>query len=266
MSEILYKFRDWNNQNHKKIITNLEIFFPSREKLNDPDDLNLPIPFKLTLNESWTFEKLKDVLWRDPTQDEIKNKINEIKADKEWMKKTIHSEFDQLMKDMKIGIFSTSKQWALENKLMRTHYWANHHWFCIWFNGPILLTQIKFHFSWREVYWPVKYSNIIPELEIIDLRLFWKDRDRFEEYWLNRFFLKYEDREYEDEYRFLVLENENKKLTVIWETISEIIFWLRMLEIDKRDIIKKITNHWIDVSFKQIISSNWELKIKNYLE
>ncbi len=43
MSEILYKFRDWDVANHRKVISMREVFFASRESLNDPFDNNLPL-------------------------------------------------------------------------------------------------------------------------------------------------------------------------------------------------------------------------------
>lgn len=40
---LLYKYRDWDNQLHRTIITDQTIWFPSCKKLNDPDDCKTPI-------------------------------------------------------------------------------------------------------------------------------------------------------------------------------------------------------------------------------
>jgi len=40
---ILYKYRDWDNEFHKRIITNQEIYFSSADQLNDPYDCALPL-------------------------------------------------------------------------------------------------------------------------------------------------------------------------------------------------------------------------------
>ena len=47
--KILYKYRDWNDEFSKRSIENLEVFFPSPRRFNDPFDCAIPPdPFGLT--------------------------------------------------------------------------------------------------------------------------------------------------------------------------------------------------------------------------
>jgi len=54
----LYKFRSFRHENHKRMLTDNEVFFPSPDKLNDPFDCRVPIRYdNFTKNEfirHWT--------------------------------------------------------------------------------------------------------------------------------------------------------------------------------------------------------------------
>lgn len=43
LPEVVYKYRDWNNNFHKKIITNREVFFAAPTSFEDPLDCKLDI-------------------------------------------------------------------------------------------------------------------------------------------------------------------------------------------------------------------------------
>ena len=40
---VVYKYRNWNDQNHKTIITQKEVFFASPSSFDDPHDCRIPI-------------------------------------------------------------------------------------------------------------------------------------------------------------------------------------------------------------------------------
>jgi len=47
LPRILYKYRDWKNEKHKRLITEQEIYFPSPLDFNDPFDSRIPIRWDL---------------------------------------------------------------------------------------------------------------------------------------------------------------------------------------------------------------------------
>ncbi|PRY16233.1 hypothetical protein CLV24_10177 [Pontibacter ummariensis] len=43
----LFKYRDWSNENHRRLISNQEIYFPKPSDFNDPFDGNIPVRWDL---------------------------------------------------------------------------------------------------------------------------------------------------------------------------------------------------------------------------
>ncbi len=49
---ILYKFRSWNNENHRKLLTERKLWVPCATKLNDPFDCSIPFRYdKMKYND-----------------------------------------------------------------------------------------------------------------------------------------------------------------------------------------------------------------------
>lgn len=61
--EILYKYRDWRKSNHKRILTDNELFFTAPKNFNDPFDVNIPFRYdKLSIDDlKNNFEKYFDL-------------------------------------------------------------------------------------------------------------------------------------------------------------------------------------------------------------
>ena len=49
--EILYKYRDWNDLNHRRLISHQEIYLPKPSTFNDPFDGNIPVRWDLLTYE-----------------------------------------------------------------------------------------------------------------------------------------------------------------------------------------------------------------------
>ena len=45
LPDILFKFRDWGNKYHQRILTHNEILFSSTTNFNDPSDSSFPVRF-----------------------------------------------------------------------------------------------------------------------------------------------------------------------------------------------------------------------------
>ena len=95
---ILYKYRDWNNEYHKKIITNQELFFPSFESLNDPFDGKLPFMFDNSGIDKKTYKKenIKNTSWT----------IKILRKSPSWLKKDNIEDISRVIKNIKILFLS----------------------------------------------------------------------------------------------------------------------------------------------------------------
>ncbi|HTA27228.1 MAG TPA: hypothetical protein VK809_05535 [Bacteroidia bacterium] len=49
---VVYKYRDWNNNFHKRTVLNLELFLSSPSNFNDPFDCKIPIAYRLLKNNT----------------------------------------------------------------------------------------------------------------------------------------------------------------------------------------------------------------------
>ena len=46
----IYKYRNWDNKYHRRLITNLELYFPKPQELNDPFDSQRNFDWEELLN------------------------------------------------------------------------------------------------------------------------------------------------------------------------------------------------------------------------
>jgi hypothetical protein len=44
---VLYKYRNWTDENHKKMLKENELFFASPRSFNDPFDCKIPVNFSI---------------------------------------------------------------------------------------------------------------------------------------------------------------------------------------------------------------------------
>jgi hypothetical protein len=133
---IIYKYRDWEKDNDKSVLKNLELFLASPKSFNDPFDskifFNLP-------NRKEGFSAGLEV--------EIIDKL--------------------------IGIISFSKTW--KNILLWSHYSNNHKGFCLGFNANLLSFE-KTKKRDVEYPCDNKYPIIEPREENLETKFFTKSR------------------------------------------------------------------------------------------
>lgn len=222
---ILYKYRVWENNYHKRILTEDEMFFASSEDFNDPFDCAVPIRYdalKGTAKIQIIEDRLKKRLphldkekRRQLTKLAIKEGFNpESKAEMhDYQKKQIQESF---------GICSLTED--RKNIVMWSHYADFHKGFCVGFNvnqlnkfieekskkipTPLLLEKIEYSSNYPTLI-PVRTS--IPEVFIKALTTkssFWK---------------------YEKEYRLIILGGTTRfTVTLPKETICEVIVGCKM--------------------------------------
>lgn len=148
--EIIYKFRDWKNPNHKRILTEKEIWFAHPKTLNDPYDARPPYNF-IAENIDWEMAKIKmkeagkmiePRLTEDELEKEVEMKLIEFKHDpiKYFTDNMIDFNSDENNFDG-VGIFSCCNSYG--NEAMWAHYGNNHKGFAVGFNTIELHKALK---------------------------------------------------------------------------------------------------------------------------
>ena len=225
--KVLYKYRNWCNEHHRKILFDFEIFLSSASKFNDPYEGNIPFEYDPTeLTRENIFLKLYSIakhdhpdleesqihsIVYDAQQKDLINDPSHIEKVRDEVKSRIENEF---------GILSLTKN--PNNFLMWSHYANSHKGFCVGFNSQILFDTIECAIG------PVTYSNKIPKfglfepIDVFTVKLlgtkgtFWK---------------------YEEEYRIIKQFAANQALQIPAEGIEEIILGCNMNQEERWEII-----------------------------
>lgn len=260
LSPVLYKYRNWKDDNHKNMLRQNEVYMSPPGKLNDPFDCRIYENHLKFVNTEKRKEEYILKSLKEHSDYFIKKNISETEAREiltERLKDTLHyqvrsevlrNEFD----DKHYGILCLSENW--ESILMWTHYADDHKGYCIgfeqkWICLPSLFGKVK----------RVNYSEEYPEIDPLN-----KDKNS----WELQYFHKSLDWKYESEVRALNLfseENtENQSRIVVLENkyIKEIVLGLNTSETDKKEIIAIAKDKNIDIY--QTMKAEFEFKIERY--
>jgi hypothetical protein len=164
--DILYKYRDWNDKYHKRLLTHNEIYFSAPSQFNDPFDAALPFRY---IDEELTNENIYKKLYelgkyRNPgmLEEELNSRIvkrmNSGEFDDGTYWKKFHSRFIEMVNEA-WGICSLTKK--NDNILMWSHYSNSHKGFCVG------LDKFKL-FEHSGVVSPVIYSNDFPKISLLE--------------------------------------------------------------------------------------------------
>lgn len=216
----VYKYRDWNDLNHRKILQDIALWVPDSLDFNDPFDCNIPIAYELLLTNEALGEAFVRKLVGHKGEDEVQKRLKEAK----YKDATFIANYKEeiLNSNRKVhGIFSVTP--VNNNILMWSHYANSHKGFCIGFDSLKLFEHLGGG-------GPVSYPKEFPIISPVE------NRDK-----------QYEDQVmtksvhwgYEAEYRLTTFKTTNQNIEIPKEAISEVIFGARMSPTHK-DEIKKI--------------------------
>lgn len=200
---VLYKYRSWDNPLHKRILTELELFFPSPQRFNDPYDCGLPyrpdpgdtdiIKIKGKLEE--LAPKKFTHLAHDPKalQEELARQLFYIQQDPEGYFRDNYG-FNKEDLSVMYGVLSLTPHPG--NFLMWSHYADSHRGFAIGFDTQKLVTQNFGTFK------RVDYEDEIPTISALDMAmpLMYKLIYTKAKFW-----------NYEDEYRITKINGADSK-------------------------------------------------------
>lgn len=227
LPKTLYKYRDWNNNFHQKLITKQEVYFPKPSDFNDPFDGNIPIRWDLLTFEDCydlNLEMLKIGLPKENPKkvEEYARKVTEEKSlyHPEKLKKENNEQLEKW--NLEIGLLSLSS--TPTNILMWSHYAMNHQGFVVGLDTNSLIAD--YDFDYIE---PINYQEKYPLIS-------GKDDNTIQFY--KKFFSKSDFWNYEDEWRISYNHIQNRKVKFQPKTISEIIIGCKASLKTEKQIIK----------------------------
>jgi hypothetical protein len=226
LPEIVYKYRQWSNDYHKRLLTQQEAYLSSPKDLNDPFDCRVTANFGLLDTDDKIMDYVKVIGERSRLRlarigqrpedfeldlfDRLKNNSKE--EQESWDKQTF------LAQDDRYGVFSLSARW--DSILMWGHYSASHTGFCVGFDEKMLQDSGLFGRGGL-VNYVIDFPSIHPSEDYTPERAFLET------------FTKAEDWQYECEYRlfkFFKSRSENRLVKMEMDFYKEIVLGLNFLD------------------------------------
>ncbi|WP_346859510.1 DUF2971 domain-containing protein [uncultured Draconibacterium sp.] len=212
LPKTLYKYRDWSNKFHRKLLTRQEIYFPKPSEFNDPFDGNIPIRWDLMTYEQCFEQNLKliNTVHKDKDQRLVREYAKKITDEKTlWHPDKLASERPEQQKkwDSVIGLLSLSS--IPDNILMWSHYSNNHTGFVVGLETDSLFND--YDFDYIE---PIVYQTQYPTISGVD-----ESTEQFHK----KFFSKSDLWSYEMEWRISKNHIEKRIVKFRKETISQLI-------------------------------------------
>jgi len=239
----IYKFRDWENDYHKKVIDEQLFFCSSISNFNDPFDSTIPIDYagltpeeKIEAVENHVTNNYPEVL--GPERLKLIEKVFQESAidNPEELKKN-HEEVVILKIENEIGILSFAGN--REHILMWSHYANSHKGFCVGFNKeelkksirPLLKTEGKL----LKLY-DVEYQKSYPKINPLKITP--------EEYFSLPLTIKSNVWGYENEVRLIFKDGANETLKIEKELFQDITLGCRMSEDHQKEILEIVNSEF----------------------
>lgn len=156
--QISYKYRNWELDNHRSILTNNKIWFAHPKNLNDPYDIRIPVRFNYDeIYNPLFLEKLKvlgreKLYWIDPNSREfrvlIENRFELIKQNPEAYFEENYLNLRNSYAYDRVGVFSLTENCLDET--MWAYYGKNSEGFCIGFDTVGLLRSFPLSFGFAQ--------------------------------------------------------------------------------------------------------------------
>ena len=190
LPEIIYKYRDWSDDYHKRFITEREVFLASPESFEDELDCHNPTRFDL-LTKKQIYEYF---LWSSKNDNPNFSRQQHRAFARDWAKHSLVNDKKYVKKFMEDsiaeyyahdGILSLTENW--NNDAMWEKYANDEKGFCIGYNTRVM-------FKYLGGGGPVTYADEIP---IIMPEPFMQPEQAMR----NRIYYKLKKWEFEEEYR-----------------------------------------------------------------
>ena len=224
---MLYKYRNWTDEKHRRILTHDEIFFASPKSFNDPFDCRIKIRYDLMPEDEILrhhIEHLKE------THPYLRGKRRKQRAKQQarkspWRDPDKIGKLQELMQyliDTEFGVFSLTEN--RESLIMWAHYASSHQGFCVGFDVYKLGMCMHEISRIRRVEYVREYLRVLPDYrgkEDLEIVLTTKGIQ-----WIH-----------EQEWRVVLLDGTNKAIPLPEGTVKEVILGCRMPERQKDEMV-----------------------------
>lgn len=224
---VLYKYRDWTDENHKRVLTHNELFLASPASFKDEFDCKVPIRYDLLTDKEIYDKYFKLSKFENPNF----NRQQHRKSARDWQKKGLMrdkqrlEELDKEFFDKFNKLYGVLSLTAIYNNIdMWNYYSDNGKGFCVGFNTIPLLNLSKYFGDGGNV----SYYDTLPIIKEIDP----PEKKHF-----LQIYSKLRKWEFEKEYRLTKFNIENRQVVIPSEFFSQIIIGDKMSDDFKTEII-----------------------------
>ncbi len=228
LPQFLYKYRNWADKCHQRLITHQEIYFAQPSSFNDPFDGNIPTRWDLLTYEDCLKKNLElvQMLNKDESFNLQKQVAKRITDSKElWHPENVKKESkeDIAKWDKMIGLLSLSEK--KDDILMWSHYSNFHKGLVVGFHTDSLMSNYDFDFIGK-----VNYQEDYPIVS---------GHDETDERFKKKFFTKSDAWSYENEWRFSKNHIKNRIIKLTKESFAEIVIGCEIGQNEKNKIMKE---------------------------
>lgn len=219
--QTVYKYRNWENKDHRSILESLQIWVPDSLDFNDPFDCNIPVAYDMLSDDKIASEFIRQVIVKKDFKGDVEKEVQE------RLKEGRHKDAEFLKEYKKYVHESNRKMHGVlsvtpinNNILMWSHYANNHKGFCIGFDSVILFDHLGGGGK-------VKYDHKFPQISPVSSR---------EQQYVDTVLTKSIHWAYEIEYRLTTFGKTNLNIPFPKEAITEVIIGARMKDEMKQEI------------------------------
>jgi hypothetical protein len=223
---ILYKYRDWNNPKHKRILVENELYLSSPADFEDEFDCRVPIRYDLSTDQDIYNKYLLESKKINPTFSRQQHRRfacywtkKGLLRDSKRIKELDNEFFEEFNKVF--GVLSLTA--IKDNAEMWKTYSADHSGFCVGFHTIPLLKLSQYFGGGGEVL----YYDELPIIKPFDL---------IEKQHHLQIFSKLRKWEFEKEYRLTKFNIQTRQVKVPNEIFAELIFGYKISVVHKNEI------------------------------
>lgn len=265
MPKFIYKYRDWDNPNHRRILTHKELFFASPKDFHRDDSMDCRIPIRLDLltskdktNLMYRTSKLNNTQMTESEHKHFSNSWRKSKAFED--PKIINAYKREYFNDLDNNLGVLSLTYNPFNVKMWEQYANNHQGICVGFNTRTLLEPLGgggrcnyFHVGNEPKIIPMRGDSLLDDFipQVFSKRIKYQYENEYRVIKLNEFgFHSDDERRHvpnDDAFLTVILGQENQHIDSIREIIHnnfpnrEIHLYRSVITSENEVKLKKVT-------------------------
>lgn len=235
LPKILYKYRTWSKDDHKRLLTHSEIYFASPDEFNEVTECNLERDYDC-ITEEMIWEFCRNEAMRQASLGEIpipfiNNRTKELYCANQFHNQANRQETKEFMKahlNQTLSIFSASE--FSDNERLWNTFASNKRGYCV----GIDFTEI---YADNDTFGSCSRIHYYDEIDPPKIPAFSLSQDEQVMNMLSVIYSLPKKFEAEQEFRLSKVNIPNRQVSIYPEWIKEIILGSEMTETDKNEII-----------------------------